>query len=62
MLSRFLTRSDELREMDEQSLVYLIGSPPHVLQAYVNNGEGFDRAGGFSVQVRLRRPVYLHVM
>ncbi|KIJ13514.1 hypothetical protein PAXINDRAFT_170401, partial [Paxillus involutus ATCC 200175] len=39
-----------VKEMDEQSLVYLIGSPPHVLQAYVNNGEGFDRAGGFSVQ------------
>jgi hypothetical protein len=46
--------------MDERSLVYFIDSPPHVLKAYVDNGEGFDRAGGFAVQVRLRRPVYLH--
>ncbi|KIJ14349.1 hypothetical protein PAXINDRAFT_115991 [Paxillus involutus ATCC 200175] len=39
-----------VKEMDERSLVYFIDSPPHVLKAYVDNGEGFDRAGGFAVQ------------
>ncbi|KAF8557114.1 Maf/Ham1 [Imleria badia] len=38
------------REMDERTLVYFVDSPLHILKAYVENGEGFDRAGGFAVQ------------
>lgn len=38
--------------MEERTLVYFADSPLHVLEAYVENGEGFDRAGGFAVQVR----------
>lgn len=40
------------REMDERTLVYFVDNPLRVLEAYVENGEGFDRAGGFAVQVR----------
>lgn len=38
--------------MEERTLVYFVDNPVHVLEAYVENGEGFDRAGGFAVQVR----------
>jgi len=47
-----LTEIDRDREMDERTLVYFVDHPLHVLEAYVENGEGFDRAGGFAVQVR----------
>ncbi|KIK90723.1 hypothetical protein PAXRUDRAFT_831462 [Paxillus rubicundulus Ve08.2h10] len=39
-----------VKEIDERSLVYFIDNPLRILQAYVDNGEGFDRAGGFAVQ------------
>ncbi|KAH0832890.1 Maf Ham1 [Lanmaoa asiatica] len=39
-----------MRPMDERTLVYFVDNPLHVLRAYVENGEGFDRAGGFAVQ------------
>ena len=42
------------REMDERTLVYFVDNSVEVLEAYVENGEGFDRAGGFAVQVRFR--------
>lgn len=32
--------------------MYFSDSPQHVVQAYVNSGEGLDRAGGFAIQVR----------
>ncbi|KAG6370837.1 Maf Ham1 [Boletus reticuloceps] len=38
------------REMDERTLVYFADNPLRVLEAYVENGEGYDRAGGFAVQ------------
>lgn len=43
---------DRRREMDERTLVYFADSPVEILKAYVENGEGYDRAGGFAVQVR----------
>ncbi|KAI6016750.1 Maf Ham1 [Pisolithus marmoratus] len=39
-----------IREFDERSLVYFAENPRHLLEAYVENGEGADRAGGFAVQ------------
>ncbi|KIJ62964.1 hypothetical protein HYDPIDRAFT_93440 [Hydnomerulius pinastri MD-312] len=39
-----------IKELDERTLVYFVDSPLHILQAYVENGEGSDRAGGFAVQ------------
>ncbi|KAG9314818.1 Maf Ham1 [Chiua virens] len=38
------------REMDERTLVHFLDNELHILQAYVENGEGYDRAGGFAVQ------------
>lgn len=31
--------------------MYFSDNPPHLLAAYVENGEGIDRAGGFAIQV-----------
>jgi len=39
-----------IKEMDERTLVYFVDNPLHILRAYVENGEGIDRAGGFAVQ------------
>ena len=49
------------REMDERTLVYFADSPLHILKAYVENGEGFDRAGGFAVQVRSDHLFLVHL-
>lgn len=38
--------------MDERSIVHFADNPVSLLEAYVDNGEGLDRAGGFAVQVR----------
>jgi len=38
------------RQLDERTLVYFVDNSLNILQAYVDNGEGFDRAGGFAVQ------------
>ncbi|KAG8213458.1 hypothetical protein J3R82DRAFT_11975 [Butyriboletus roseoflavus] len=38
------------REMDERTLVHFVDNSVRILEAYVENGEGFDRAGGFAVQ------------
>ncbi|KAK7454457.1 hypothetical protein VKT23_011213 [Stygiomarasmius scandens] len=39
-----------LKSIDERSLVYFADNPRHVVQAYADNGEGIDRAGGFAIQ------------
>lgn len=39
-----------MHSIDERSLVYFADNPQHVLQAYVDSGEGIDRAGGFAIQ------------
>ncbi|KAG5652182.1 hypothetical protein H0H81_005981 [Sphagnurus paluster] len=39
-----------LRSIDERTLVYFSDNPPHLVEAYVNSGEGLDRAGGFAIQ------------
>jgi predicted house-cleaning NTP pyrophosphatase (Maf/HAM1 superfamily) len=38
--------------LEERSLVYFPDNSPSLLRAYVDSGEGLDRAGGFAVQVR----------
>jgi predicted house-cleaning NTP pyrophosphatase (Maf/HAM1 superfamily) len=54
---------DQRSSLEERSLVYFSDNSPNLLKAYVDSGEGLDRAGGFAVQVRnhthtqLRRPV-----
>ncbi|KAG6834167.1 hypothetical protein H0H93_011459 [Arthromyces matolae] len=39
-----------IRSIDERTLVYFSDNPHHVVEAYVENGEGIDRAGGFAIQ------------
>ncbi|KAJ4488344.1 Maf/Ham1 [Lentinula aciculospora] len=39
-----------LRSIDERSLVYFADNPQHIIKAYVDSGEGMDRAGGFAIQ------------
>jgi septum formation protein len=40
----------DIKSIDERSLVYFSDNPRHLLEAYVENGEGIDRAGGFAIQ------------
>ncbi|KAI9451361.1 Maf/Ham1 [Lactarius psammicola] len=40
----------DIRSLEERSLVYFFDNPPSLLNAYVDSGEGFDRAGGFAIQ------------
>jgi len=39
-----------IRSMEERSLVYFSDNAPTLLRAYVDSGEGLDRAGGFAIQ------------
>ncbi|KAI6112313.1 Maf Ham1 [Pisolithus thermaeus] len=39
-----------IRELDGRSLVSFAENSRHVFEAYVENGEGIDRSGGFAVQ------------
>ena len=48
ILSRILL----YRSIDERTLVYFADNPRHILEAYIESGEGIDRAGGFAIQVR----------
>lgn len=48
----------ELRSIDERTLVYFSDNPRYVIEAYVENGEGLDRAGGFAIQVSSLLPLY----
>jgi len=40
----------EIKSIDERTLVYFSDNPRYVIEAYVENGEGLDRAGGFAIQ------------
>jgi len=40
----------DIKSIDERSLVYFSDNPRHLLEAYVESGEGIDRAGGFAIQ------------
>jgi len=40
----------EIKTLDERTQVYFADNPPHLLEAYVDGGEGLDRAGGFAIQ------------
>lgn len=50
-MSTSLTRGT-YRSIEERTLVYFAENPRELLEAYVESGEGLDRAGGFAVQVR----------
>ncbi|KDR78545.1 hypothetical protein GALMADRAFT_243959 [Galerina marginata CBS 339.88] len=39
-----------IKSIDERSLVYFADNPKHIVEAYVESGEGIDRAGGFAIQ------------
>lgn len=38
------------RSIDERTIVHFADNPHKVIQAYVDSGEGLDRAGGFAAQ------------
>ncbi|KAH9169596.1 Maf/Ham1 [Lactarius sanguifluus] len=40
----------DIRSLEERSLVYFFDNPLSLLNAYVDSGEGLDRAGGFAIQ------------
>jgi len=40
----------KLQSISISTIVTFNDNPPEVLQAYVDNGEGIDRAGGFAIQ------------
>ncbi|KAH9838732.1 Maf/Ham1 [Rhodofomes roseus] len=40
----------KIKSIDERTLVYFADNPKELLEAYVDSGEGLDRAGGFAVQ------------
>jgi len=40
----------KIQPLDDRTLVYFSNNPDHILKAYVESGEGIDRAGGFAVQ------------
>ncbi|KAI0703845.1 Maf/Ham1 [Cytidiella melzeri] len=39
-----------IRSIDERTLVYFADNSRELLEAYVESGEGIDRAGGFAIQ------------
>ncbi|KAK2462471.1 hypothetical protein APHAL10511_005441 [Amanita phalloides] len=39
-----------IKSIDERTLVYFADNPKHLIEAYVESGEGIDRAGGFAIQ------------
>lgn len=49
------------RSIDERSLVYFADNSKELLEAYVESGEGIDRAGGFAVQVSHQSSVSPHI-
>lgn len=40
----------KIKSIDERTLVHFADNPKELLEAYVESGEGLDRAGGFAVQ------------
>ncbi|KAI0956399.1 hypothetical protein AcV7_006818 [Taiwanofungus camphoratus] len=40
----------KIKSIEERTLVYFAENPHRLLEAYVESGEGIDRAGGFAVQ------------
>jgi len=39
-----------IKSIDERSLVYFADNPRHIIEAYVESGEGMGCAGGFAIQ------------
>lgn len=50
------------RSIDERTLVYFADNSKQLLEAYVESGEGIDRAGGFAVQVTVTYHVWSHLI
>lgn len=48
------------RSIDERTLVYFADNPKHIIDAYIESGEGIDRAGGFAIQVRFFLPLEIY--
>ena len=46
------------RSIDERTIVHFADNPKELIEAYVESGEGLDRAGGFAVQVRHYEQIY----
>ncbi|TFK32487.1 inosine triphosphate pyrophosphatase-like protein [Crucibulum laeve] len=40
----------QIKSIDERTLVFFADNPKHIVEAYVESGEGIDRAGGFAIQ------------
>lgn len=40
----------KLQSINVSTIVHFFDYPPEVIQAYVDHGEGIDRAGGFAIQ------------
>lgn len=40
----------KIQSIDERTTVYFADNSPAKIQAYVDSGEGLDRAGGFAIQ------------
>lgn len=45
-----------LSSLCERTKVHFAQNPAPILQAYVDSGEGLDRAGGFAIQVSFLKP------
>jgi len=45
--------------MDERTLVYMSDNPKHVVESYVDSGEGLDCAGGFNIAVGIVQTLLL---
>lgn len=41
------------RSIDERTIVHFADSSVEKIRAYVDSGEGLDRAGGFAIQVSI---------
>ena len=41
----------KIKSIEERTLVYFADNEESLIRAYVENGEGLDRAGGFAIQV-----------
>lgn len=41
----------KLQSISVSTIVHFFDYPKNVIQAYIDNGEGIDRAGGFAIQV-----------
>lgn len=46
----------KLQSISVSTIVHFFDYPKSVIKAYIDNGEGIDRAGGFAIQVSFLIP------